>query len=133
MDAPTVNVAASAVKLAFEAHCAVYTLNPNPSDPTQSSDPQLCPFIHSPPVPPDYVATGFGPKPGQEVGPAPSGWTLGWVNPPQGAAAHLPDMLPQTTANIGLALLILVPFVIGLRLGHRRWRVQSLWRRRSGN
>jgi hypothetical protein len=137
MDAPTVNPPINAEKIAFEAHCAVYTLNPDPLNPLQSKDPALCPFIHSPPVPPDRVPTGHGPDPTspdpmrREVGPAPSGWSLGWVNPPQGTPARtsspfgaLPDISLSSAQAVApmILLILLIAFFAGLRVGQGWFR-----------
>ena len=138
---PAPNQAPQGVKAALEVDCSTYALHPNPSDPSQSNDPPTCAWNHAPPVPPDRVSTGFGVNPNQEVLPAnqapcqPQGepcWSLGWVNPPDGAAAQRPALLPNNLPIIGdlpntqaqapvLFLLALVVFAAGLRVG-RAWR-----------
>jgi len=122
MNQPTPADTAASAKVAFLTACATYSLHPG--SPAESSDPYLCPMISAPPYPADRVATGFGPNKGQEVGPAPSGWSLGCVNCPQGAATHkpfaiVPDLtLPNTRAVAPIGgLLLLLAFFAGLRVG----------------
>ena len=83
-DQPSTSYAPSSTKASLYAGCALYDLH------TQN-DPADCAWDRQSTAPPDYVSTGFGLQPGQQVlpaGRAPSGWSLGWVNPPAGAIAE---------------------------------------------
>jgi LPXTG-motif cell wall-anchored protein len=132
---PGPNTPPQGLKGGLEAPCSQYDLHANP-------DPTGCSWDHAPTPPPDRVSTGFGVNAGQQFLPAdkapcqPGGeacWSLGWVNPPDGAAAQQPGpvpnnlpiigSLPNTEAQLPLLLIIgLALFAAGLRVGRARRR-----------
>jgi hypothetical protein len=107
---PQTPYAPNAAKAALYAGCSQYNLQTNPT-------PAQCGWDYQEPAPSDYVSTGSGVSPGQQVLPpdkVPTGWSLGWVNPPDGAAAQVNEFPLGTLVPIAGA------FVAGAWVARRR-------------